>query len=192
MSTTKYIHLIRHGQTESNKIAIKQEPDEHLNSLGKKQALLVADRIAKHFHAKQPIERIIASPLRRTSETAEYVHLACGRVPLLTMDSDFRECYEGEPFEWRHARARRAVKILRDAPEQHIVVVGHNIINNMMLDSMIYGKMLTRELVEATPLYFPNTGLITIQYRKPPPESLRSGWCIIAGDASHLFELEPE
>jgi broad specificity phosphatase PhoE len=59
------IHLIRHGETDGNRLHYVGRKDLPLNATGRAQADALADRLADF-----PITRIIASPLQRAVQTA--------------------------------------------------------------------------------------------------------------------------
>jgi len=59
---SKQIYLVRHGQKE------KGIGDPHLTEEGKRQAVATAT-----FLAQFPVDLIMASPLRRTQETAQFI-----------------------------------------------------------------------------------------------------------------------
>lgn len=61
------VHLVRHGQ----KMATR--PDPHLTEVGHQQAQLTGQ-----FLKSKPIERIIASPMTRTQQTAGHIAKALG------------------------------------------------------------------------------------------------------------------
>jgi isoleucyl-tRNA synthetase len=68
------ITLVRHGQSEGNTIGLRQAvaPGTGLTKLGKKQAA-EAGKLCKAIHEKEAFDRVIASPLRRTHETAQII-----------------------------------------------------------------------------------------------------------------------
>ncbi len=63
----KNIYLIRHGETDNNRNGIIQgrHVDAPINELGKRQAKAVCTALEKH-----PVDKIVASSLVRTHETA--------------------------------------------------------------------------------------------------------------------------
>jgi broad specificity phosphatase PhoE len=74
--------LIRHGQTEFNRVfsVTRRDPgirDPHLTDLGRRQAAVMAQSLRP-----SSLRRLITSPYARALETAEIIaeHLAC-RLP---------------------------------------------------------------------------------------------------------------
>ena len=67
---TKVIYFVRHGQTENNALNIKQGAEGSLSEKGREQALETARRFPKE---KGRPQIIIASPYKRTRETAEII-----------------------------------------------------------------------------------------------------------------------
>ena len=67
-STQKVVYFVRHGQSEDNIGDVFQRPDSPLSEVGKQQAQFIAKRIASIEY-----DALIASPLRRTTETAEAI-----------------------------------------------------------------------------------------------------------------------
>lgn len=79
------IYIIRHGQTDWNKLQKTQgQTDVPLNDVGRQEALSVAQQLAA-----LPISKIISSDLKRAKETAEIINRSLG-VPLL-IDERLRE-----------------------------------------------------------------------------------------------------
>lgn len=90
------IYVARHGQTEMNRRdVVSGVTDVELTPTGVEQAELLAARLKE---VREPIGRIIASPLRRAQHTAQIVSAAVG-VPVET-DERLREqdygIYEGK------------------------------------------------------------------------------------------------
>ena len=94
--------LIRHGETEYNKLHIFQgQFDSALSDLGYKQAELVAHRIASEFH----VDAIYSSDLSRAANTARAISRAVGLD--VTTDPAFREVDVGR---WMHQKVSDALK----------------------------------------------------------------------------------
>ncbi|KAF8012431.1 hypothetical protein BT93_I0555 [Corymbia citriodora subsp. variegata] len=74
------IVVVRHGQTEWNvKKIIRGHLDVELNEVGRLQAHAVADRLSKDGE----ISAIYSSDLKRATETAEFIAIACGGVEVI-------------------------------------------------------------------------------------------------------------
>lgn len=85
------LYITRHGQTPWNAQGkLCGRTDIGLTQYGEEQARKVAEEVAGH-----PIDRVIASPLKRAYRTAEIICRRCG-LPLSTddrlMEWDFGEC----------------------------------------------------------------------------------------------------
>lgn len=72
----KIVYFVRHGQSEGNVSPVFQSIDSPLNELGRKQAERIAERISK-----LSFDALIASPLTRTTQTAEAITRATGKMP---------------------------------------------------------------------------------------------------------------
>ena len=71
--------LVRHGRTEANSRHVLQgRSDFPLDSLGLRQAALIAERIA----ALPPVEALVASPLLRARTTADIIGKRIGMEPV--------------------------------------------------------------------------------------------------------------
>ena len=82
--------LIRHGEADGNRHhRLIGWSDVGLTEIGRRQAESVAQRLSE-----APIDRIVASDLRRTVETAAPLAAATGLEPIL--DQRFREIDNGE------------------------------------------------------------------------------------------------
>jgi len=89
-----HILLLRHGQTDSNAGGMIQgHLPVPLNDLGRKQADLLAQRIADW---RPRVEAIVSSDLARAVQTAEPIAQACGLADRITFDRAWRERGLGE------------------------------------------------------------------------------------------------
>jgi broad specificity phosphatase PhoE len=68
------LFLVRHGITDAHETGHRQTPESSLSLQGQKQAEAVGRRLAR-----EQIDRIFASPLRRAMETAEAIGKAVGK-----------------------------------------------------------------------------------------------------------------
>jgi broad specificity phosphatase PhoE len=67
------IYLLRHGQTEWNRDRrLQGQGNSKLTDLGREQAVLMADLLAREISEPQKF-RLVSSPLQRARETAEVV-----------------------------------------------------------------------------------------------------------------------
>jgi broad specificity phosphatase PhoE len=135
--------LVRHGQTDWNaEKRIQGRTDIPLNDIGRAQALLAADALRDGGFT-----RIVASPLRRASETAEIIATALGLdeprtyaglverdygVGEGTLVSDFHARFGGGPVPGGETvadladRAFRALgEVAADAAGEPTIVVAH-------------------------------------------------------------------
>lgn len=96
MTVTTSLTLIRHGETDWNRVKrIQGHTDIPLSQEGERQAVLLGERIAREAAAHgRPFDRVISSDLRRAAQTAEPVARACG-VPLV-LDARLRERHYGD------------------------------------------------------------------------------------------------
>jgi probable phosphoglycerate mutase len=101
------VYFVRHGQSQANVAPVFQAPDSPLSEIGHRQAERIAERVSK-----LPVEALIASPFRRSSETAEAIAKMTG------MEVEYSElfverikptCINGKPYDdeaanaiWRH------------------------------------------------------------------------------------------
>lgn len=76
MPTT--IYLVRHGETEGNRIRRYQPYATPLSDEGRRQAALVAERLA----GEGPFDALYASDLARTMETAAAISARLGLAPI--------------------------------------------------------------------------------------------------------------
>jgi probable phosphoglycerate mutase len=98
----QHLLLIRHGQTDANRLGIVQGHSHWLlNELGHRQAALVAERLAE-FTPK--IDILVCSDLLRAQQTAGPIATALGGLPVHS-DRAWRERCYGE-FEGLSPEAR--------------------------------------------------------------------------------------
>jgi probable phosphoglycerate mutase len=93
--TTTTLTLIRHGETDWNRIKrIQGHTDIPLSSEGERQAVLLGERIAREVAAQGRVfDHVLTSDLRRAVQTAAPVAHACG-LPLVRTAS-LRERHYG-------------------------------------------------------------------------------------------------
>lgn len=72
----KKIYFVRHGETDGNVGGFRQGPEQPLNDQGRKQAVLLAERIA---HLK--IDKVFVSSMARAQETAEIILAPTAHTP---------------------------------------------------------------------------------------------------------------
>ncbi len=91
MSETTIVHLLRHGEVHNpDKILYGRLPGFKLSDRGQRQALTVAEAVAKH-----DITHVVASPLQRAQETAAPIAAA----HRLDVDTDDRLIEADNQFE---------------------------------------------------------------------------------------------
>lgn len=89
MAFERAFYFLRHGETHWNRDGITQgQLDSHLNGTGRAQARAAAEALSR-----EPIERIVASPLTRALRTAEAVADRLG-LPV-SCDAGLMECHLG-------------------------------------------------------------------------------------------------
>jgi broad specificity phosphatase PhoE len=85
------LHFVRHGETEWNARGVLQGwVDTPLGSRGREQAAAVGRRLAR-----MPVERILASELRRARETAEVISGYLGGAVEIRCHAELREINYG-------------------------------------------------------------------------------------------------
>lgn len=93
----KEIYLIRHGQTEWNKLDLAQgqEADIPLNADGKKEAKKTGLYLKNFRLLDKQFDCIYSSPMKRASETAEIIKSAIGFDKDIIYDDDLKERKQG-------------------------------------------------------------------------------------------------
>lgn len=88
------LRFVRHGATSANLAGLRcgGDLDLPLTDLGRAQAVDCAERLAR---LQPPIGLIVTSDLKRTRETAGYIHALMPHVPVL-VDPEFAERFLGE------------------------------------------------------------------------------------------------
>ena len=159
------ILLIRHGQTEWNRIErFRGQIDVPLNGTGRRQAEALATRLAD-----SPIAAVYAGPLSRARDTAKPIADALG-LPVQVLDGFLdinygawagltpQEAAERDPEMarlWRTAphrvrpaggeslddireRALASVsRVIEEHPDDIVVAVGHQVVNKVLLCAII-------------------------------------------------------
>lgn len=154
----KHLYILRHAQSMANKThKVVGSQDSPLSDLGRRQAEIAGQTIKKHLN----FDVIISSPLSRALETAQIVAKQIELNPkqiialpdlrerdLGEMEgADYNEIiryeYDGnyedvenalglEPIEDFFARAQKVLQIVKQRPEDNILLVCHNGIGRML------------------------------------------------------------
>lgn len=99
----KTVYFVRHGQSNDNAAAVMQSVHSPLSDLGKIQAGQIADRLAEI-----PFDTLIASPLKRTKQTARYISEKTHKEPHfsdLFVERVKPHVIDGKPFSDKAAVA---------------------------------------------------------------------------------------
>ena len=151
------IYIIRHGETALNATAVVQPADTPLNERGKRQAHLLADRLAG-----LEVMLVVASDLPRAAMTAELIVRATSAaiehtpllqernfgdirgVPYAELDRDiFARGYEppngesGEVFDRRVREAWAYVVEARQSLDGNLAVVTHGLVCRSLLQQSL-------------------------------------------------------
>lgn len=201
------IHLVRHGETEANRLRVMQgHSEEPLNDLGVRQCAALGRRLAG-----VRVDRIVSSDVRRAAMTAAIVS-AFTRAPI-QYDPALRERDPGElvhrpyaesvpfflddKFEPRGGesvpvfvdRVRRAFSGLVRAEreisggEGHVAVVTHG-----MVCGAFIRHVAGHPAAGGAELRWRNTSVTTADY-----DAEADRWTILSlSDATHLAELDLE
>ena len=156
--------FLRHGETEGNARRVYQPPDTPLNPTGLAQAKRAAEYLRDH-----PIERILASDMRRAWETAQAA-AEMGSVPVIP-EPRLRERWFGDligtsstDLDWRNEPpngetlpefVRRTQAGIEDAldTEASTLLVAHGGPLYVLVFSL-GAELLERHIANATPLLF--------------------------------------
>lgn len=73
-TTEKVVYFVRHGQSQGNAAPVFQAKDSPLSEKGFRQAEFIATRVSS-----VPFDKLIASPLKRSCQTAEIISKAVNK-----------------------------------------------------------------------------------------------------------------
>ena len=151
------IYFVRHGEAQANAEGLVAGSQTHspLTIKGADQARAIAQTLKD-----KPIDLIVASPLERTTETAEIIARAIGykgmiQTNALIIERDFGSATglpkaQGlamvdngsaigvEPIGVLESRMQHFLEWLRSQPAEHILVVGHGG-SGLMLRTIVEG-----------------------------------------------------
>lgn len=184
---TKKIFIIRHGETDYNRMGIVQGSgvDSDLNDLGRTQARAFFEEYRQH-----PFEVVLTSRLKRTHQTvqpflegglqweqfAELNEISWGELDGKPSTPELHAIYRRVVGEWRNgnldakqgngesatqmgARLHRFAEHLRNRSEQHILICSHG----RAIRGLIC-VLLGRPLNEMDKFGHENTGLYQLRY----------------------------
>ena len=156
--------FLRHGETEGNARRVYQPPDIPLNATGKAQARRAAEYLRDH-----PIERILASDMRRAWETAqaaaEMLHASLSPEPRLrerwfgdligtsSTDLDWRnEPPNGESLHEFVLRTQAGIDDALDTDASTLLVAHGGSLYVLVFS--LGADLLEQHIANATPLLF--------------------------------------
>jgi ribonuclease H / adenosylcobalamin/alpha-ribazole phosphatase len=209
----KIVYFVRHGESEDNTAPVFQSPHSPLSAKGRRQADDIAARVSRlpfealiaspFERAKQTAEAITGA----TGMTAEYSALFVERIKPTSINGkpftdeaahrvwrawekslhtpDMR-VEDGENFDDLVLRADKALRLLKDRPENSIVVVTHGyflrtVIARALLHDLLSGEIFRRIQRGAA---MENTGLTVLRYHGRDEASPWRLW--IYNDHAHL------
>ncbi len=190
----KYVYLVRHGESESNRAQIALGPVAKLTEQGAKEAEVVAGRIERIG-----VQALIASPYPRTHSTAQAISDRIGlpvelnelfiewerqssrlgkswRDPeVQQMDSELFNGYaksddhvhsDEEPFSKLRTRGLAALELLKNHPAEKICVVSHGIFMRVLFFLAILGEDFTAAQFVQTfkHMWINNTAITVLRY----------------------------
>jgi broad specificity phosphatase PhoE len=205
------VYFVRHGESQANKKGLHHRPETPLTSEGKKQAEIVAERLARI-----PIDLIYSSTQKRAQQTAEIISQKIHKPIELweelreiktpkeiwgkSIDSlkitPIKELVEKNFYKskWHYSTEEnffdlrnRAEKVLDHLLKEHsketILCVTHGTILKMIMSIIMLGKHLTPRGFQnlRSHLYLQNTGITICEY------SEKYGWTVnTVNDTTHL------
>ena len=192
----KRIYFVRHGESEGNVGALRQDASTRLTERGREQALFIAKRVQK-----LPIEKIVSSPMARASDTAKVISeiinlpiefsdyfverrrpsISLGKPKddpeMLALEKQLRDNFHTAPYP-RHSdeenfedlkdRAKNVLNFLSSCKENHILVVTHGFFLRIVLALATLGDSLTGDECGKFIRTFEteNTGLTIFEYEE--------------------------
>ncbi len=209
----KIVYFVRHGESSGNISDTFQGTESVLTEQGKRQAVLIADRVANI-----EFETLLSSPLPRATQTAEAIAAATGksieysdllveRVKPISLigksKSDegvpgLSELYErslytpglraedAENYDDLLVRADKVLEFLQERAEKSLVVVSHGYFLRFILARILLGDTLTGESFKIfqARIASQNTGITVIKYGKTWEGDAWRLW--IYNDHAHL------
>lgn len=209
----KTVYLIRHGQSKGNVSPVYQGPESPLSETGKRQAKIMADRMAKI-----PFDAIISSPFSRAKETAEIIAKATGKDVELSdlfmerlkpssvnnksfedtgassvYQKSFQNFYNSNPriegeenMEDLVKRAGKALDFLLNHQEENLTVVSHGFFLKAIVARVLLKGALSPESFKSFDhgANMENTGITVIRYSKRFDDAQWRLW--VYNDHAHL------
>lgn len=215
MSIHKTVYFVRHGESEANVTPIFQPPTSPLTEKGRAQAQAIAARasrlqfdalIASPFlRAKETAEAIAQA----TGKVIEFSELFVERIkpssingkPYTDKEADAtwrrweetlytigQKVEDGESLDDLIARADRALALLRDRPEQTLLVVSHGFFLRTLIARVIMGEALNGAVHKRfqSRMVTRNTAITVIRYDDNEFESPPAWRLVVYNDHAHL------
>lgn len=207
----KRVYFVRHGQTQTNVERLHGDPSDPLTEEGLKQAAFIAERVAKlpveafiaspYVRTRQTAE-FIAKKLGKEPEYSDlfveswFVSGFAG-IPESDPETEqifatIREGYgpgfkfrDEETYDDHTTRARAALDLLANRPEDQILVVTHGLFLKILIAHIIFDLKPTAQEIQKITWHLDteNTGITVFTY----DPGRRTPWRLwIYNDHAHL------
>ena len=212
---SKYIYLVRHGESEGNAGQYRQGPTSPLTQKGREQARIIAERCKS-----LPIDACISSTMTRAKETSEIISKEINKsfeysdlfierlrptkqfgmtkddpksieIDRLLIENfskpNFRIADE-ENFEDLNTRGQKALDMLVQHKSKHILLVTHGLFMRILAGRVIFGDDFNGVIGDdmMRALKTANTGLVVFKYDEETKEWILITW----NDHAHLADSE--
>ncbi|PCI29284.1 hypothetical protein COB52_02700 [Candidatus Kaiserbacteria bacterium] len=184
----KHIYLVRHGESRANATGIREGKDSPLTQKGEEQADFVAKRfenipieivLSSHYkRAEQtgsriaeksgvPMEVIEGIHEREKPDSIRGKHINDPDVQVAMAKFEYSWMHDssvdsGEHFSEIVERARNLAEVIKNRPEQHIVISSHGFFLKLFVAHLLLGEYLTPDMfikkIAAT-MRMSNTGI---------------------------------
>ena len=139
--------LLRHGESASNAHTgaetLSKDQGDRLTGLGLEQAHAAGAGLAGHG-----VTRLLSSPMRRATETADAIGAALGLDPEVLLYT--QELSADETFEQVVARVRALKDELEASPDELPLLVSHGIFIRFFLFDSLFGTEFTAPMAAGT------------------------------------------
>ena len=172
------LYLVRHGETDANRLGLSQSPKTPLSEDGLKQAKIVARRLAGI-----KIDIIYSSTYLRAKRTAEVISKEIDE-PIEYWGKLIEAGSSEENFKGLNRRAEKILEhLISHHRDQSVLCVSHATMIEAIIAKLVFGENLSDKIMSDIKRHFgtTNTGISICEFTE------KNGWILNTfNDSSHL------
>lgn len=181
------IYLIRHAEAQINADPMLKGGGDALTERGQREAQMLAERFRG-----LPIENVYTSKILRARLTADEIGRSINKTPIIIESLKERKVIYTNAHEYTHEETFENLKgrvietkyFLENLPHEQMVVVSHALFLRAFLGYIVFGDLLTEELLQRVTRTFviSNAAISIFEYNQEKERWHVESW----NDRAHL------